>query len=58
VGHPVRRHVGSFFGQLGREGDDISGLPNGLVVAIKGAIFAVALIALGLSIRTAAARQA
>jgi hypothetical protein len=48
----------SFFGQVAATGDDISGLPNGVVVAIKGAVFVVALIALGLSIRAAAARPA
>ena len=49
---------GSFFGQLGREGDDISGLPNDVVVAIKGAICLVALTAMVLSVRSASARAA
>ena len=48
----------SFFGQLASTGDDISGLPNGVVVAIKGAIGAFALLALGCSIRAASARDA
>jgi len=37
---------GSFFGQVrATSPSDISGLPNGAVVAIKGAIFAVAIVA-------------
>jgi hypothetical protein len=44
---------GSFFGQLGREAD-VSGLPNPLVVAVKGALFAWALLALARSVRSAA----
>jgi len=47
---------GSFFAQLRWSGDDISGLPNGMVVAIKGAVFAFALLALALSIRAASTR--
>ena len=42
---------GSFFAQLAWTGDDISGLPNVVVVAIKGAIWAFALLALWWSIR-------
>jgi len=43
---------GSFFGQLGREAD-VSGLPNPVVVAVKGALFAWALLALSRSVRFA-----
>ena len=45
---------GSFFGQLRNTGPaDISGLPNGWVVLIKGVIYLVALTALFLSVRRA-----
>jgi len=47
----------SFFGQLQGTGDDISGLPNGTVVVIKGAVWAVAMICLLLSVRTATSRD-
>ncbi len=41
----------SFFGQLRNGGpQDVSGLPNGVVVAIKGILFAVAIVALVRSI--------
>lgn len=46
---------GSFFGQLDVRGDDISGLPSSVVIVIKGAFGLVALVGLGLSIRSAAA---
>ena len=45
---------GSFFGQLtSSAAEDVSGLSNGTVVAIKGAIWAVALVALSLSVTRA-----
>jgi len=44
---------GSFFSQLG-VARDVSGLPNALVVAIKGLLYAVALVGLVLSVRSAA----
>ncbi len=44
----------SFFTQLARDAThDISGLPNTTVVLIKGALFAISIAALVLSIRTA-----
>ena len=44
----------SFFAQLASPAPrDISGLPNGAVVAIKGAVWAVAIVALVLSVRRA-----
>jgi len=45
---------GSFFSQL-RATSDVSGLPNEIVVVVKGAVFLVALIAVSLSIARAAA---
>lgn len=48
----------SFFGQLeNREPRDVSGLPNGVVVLVKGLLFAVALASLWLSVRRAARQQ-
>jgi len=48
----------SFFGQLfSTNARDISGLPNGVVVAIKGALYAVALTCLVLSARTCATER-
>jgi hypothetical protein len=45
---------GSFFGQLQSvSANDISGLRNGIVVLIKGALYLVALAALYLSVRRA-----
>jgi hypothetical protein len=44
----------SFFYQVGAS-HDVSGLPNPTVVLIKGALYAVALIALVLSVRSATA---
>lgn len=44
----------SFFGQIRQAGPaDVSGLSNGLVIGIKGAIGAVAVVALALSARAA-----
>ncbi len=40
---------GSFFGQL-RVESDVSGLPNGVVVAVKGAALVIALFGLGVSV--------
>ena len=46
---------GSFFHQVGSGAShDVSGLANPTVVLIKGVLFAVALVALGLSVRAAA----
>jgi len=46
---------GSFFSQLeSAASHDVSGLPNTTVVLVKGALFAVALLGLVLSIRVAA----
>ena len=46
---------GSFFHQVeGGASHDVSGLPNMTVVVIKGVLYAVALVALGLSVRAAA----
>jgi hypothetical protein len=48
---------GSFFGQLlSTEPTDVSGLPNGAVVAIKGVAYLVAIVATVLAIRRAAER--
>lgn len=42
----------SFFGQIERWGEpDVSGVGNGYVIAVKGVLFAVALVALFLSVR-------
>ena len=47
---------GSFFGQLERGAtQDVSGLATTTVVAVKGALFAIALTGLALSVRAAAA---
>jgi peptidoglycan/LPS O-acetylase OafA/YrhL len=44
----------SFFGQLENAAPrDVSGLPNGVVVLIKGLLFAIALASLALSVRHA-----
>lgn len=49
---------GSFFHQVGSSAShDVSGLANLTVVLIKGALYAVALVALGLSLRAAAASK-
>jgi hypothetical protein len=46
----------SFFSQLERgAGSDVSGLANTTVVLVKGALYAVALVSLVLSVRAAAA---
>lgn len=46
----------SFFGQIARDtANDISGLPNELVIVVKGALFLIGLVSLILSIRIAAA---
>ncbi len=48
----------SFFGQLeSRAPLDVSGLPNGVVVLVKGLLLGVALASLGLSVRRAARRE-
>jgi uncharacterized membrane protein YeaQ/YmgE (transglycosylase-associated protein family) len=44
----------SFFGQLDAA-SDVSGLPNAIVVAVKGALYAVALVALWRSVQRAGA---
>ena len=45
---------GSFFSQLGSGAShDISGLANATVVVIKGVLYAIALVGLGLAIRAA-----
>ncbi len=50
---------GSFFGQLRNpDPNNVSGLPNGVVVSIKGAIYVVALVALFLSVRRAVGTEA
>ena len=50
---------GSVFWQLASgDSHDVGGLPNAVVVAIKGALYAVALAALVLACRSAIARQA
>jgi hypothetical protein len=48
---------GSFFGQL-EHGDamDVGGLPTGTVVAIKAVLYAISLLALVLSVRSATER--
>ena len=43
----------SFFYQLERSANDVSGLPNTTVVVIKGVLYATALVALVLSVRSA-----
>jgi len=49
---------GSFFWQLfSTEARDVGGLPNVTVVAIKGVLYAIALVALVLASRAAIARQ-
>jgi hypothetical protein len=49
----------SFFGQIeNTTAYDVGGLPNMTVVAIKGVLYAIALIGLVLSTRSAIARQA
>ena len=48
----------SFFGQLAStDPTDISGLPNGVVVGIKGVAYAVALFAAFLAVRSAAGER-
>jgi hypothetical protein len=48
----------SFFGQLENAAPrDVSGLPNSTVVAIKGAIYAAAILALGFAVRYLAGRR-
>jgi hypothetical protein len=49
---------GSFFWQLSStESHDVGGLPNATVVAIKGVLYAISLLALVLASRAAIARQ-
>ena len=48
---------GSLVGQFSSTGADPSGLPNGVILTIKGAIAIAALICLGLSIRSATLRD-
>ncbi len=49
---------GSFFSQLESSAShDVGGLPNGTVVVIKGVLYAIALVGLVLSTRSAIARQ-
>ena len=43
----------AFFGQIANQGDDVSGLSNGVVVAVKGVLFAVGIVALIRSAREA-----
>src|SRR5262245_30497176 len=48
----------SFFGQLHNVATtDVSGLANGTVVAVKGAIYAIALVGLWCSVRSATAKE-
>jgi hypothetical protein len=50
---------GSFFHQLESGGShDVSGLANATVVLVKGVLYAVALVGLGLSVRAAAPANA
>jgi hypothetical protein len=50
---------GSFFHQLeSGASHDVSGLPNAPVVLVKGVLYAVALVGLGLSVRAAAPSKA
>lgn len=50
---------GSFFHQLERIGEtDVGGLPGGTVVAIKGVLYAIAIVATILSARSAIAKPA
>ena len=43
---------GSFFSQL-KNTTDVSGVPNGIVIAVKGIIFITAMVCLVLSVRSA-----
>jgi len=49
---------GSFFWQLtSKQGQDVGGLPNATVVAIKGVLYAITLVALVFATRSAIAKQ-
>jgi len=49
---------GSFFWQLERSAShDVGGLPNTTVVAIKGVLYAISLVALVLSVRSASSER-